>query len=279
MKRLGNLRILTDERAFLRWKVKSDIKLQNQCIKRFAVNARINHAVAIWRLRWLVERSKLESQTKERGYQDNLEEFLSRMDRVKREVYSNRNQLQNAFINIRRQYNYVKKVEEFEIKCKKILKERDMTQTAFYSIRKASQLKKFLVEKLMFAQDQKLRRGYEGLIDNYRRYLADKTSLMSENIIQTSLNILEAKAAKNVTKCFNTNPNYERGLDRLSKVMQNRQKLDKTYALNKVCTSMTGHQKKVQNALAKLEKIAKDVSSNNLRKLRENNKLKKAFIL
>ena len=68
MKKLGSIRLLTGERAFLRWKVKVDTKLQNKCVKRFAVKARISHAVAIWRLRWLVERSKLDSEEKGRGY-------------------------------------------------------------------------------------------------------------------------------------------------------------------------------------------------------------------
>ena len=93
MKKLGSIRILNEERAFLRWKVKSDSTLQNVSIKKFAIKARINHAVAIWRLRWLVERSKLEDQERDRGYAENLEDFLKRMDRVKREIYSNRNQL------------------------------------------------------------------------------------------------------------------------------------------------------------------------------------------
>ena len=61
MKKLSAIRILNEERAFLRWKVQADTTMQNRCIKRFAVNARINHAVAIWRLRWLVERDRLDS--------------------------------------------------------------------------------------------------------------------------------------------------------------------------------------------------------------------------
>jgi hypothetical protein len=125
----------------------------------------------------------------------------------------------------------------------------------------------------------KKQRGYERLLDNYRRYLADKSSLMNENVMQQSLDILLGKASENVSKCFKTNPNFERGLERLSKAVQNKEKLHKTYALNKICTSMTGHQKRVQNALRGLEKIAKDIMGYNLRKLRENNRLKKAFIL
>jgi len=62
-------------------------------MKRFAIKARINHAVAIWRLKWLVERSKFKDDDKERGYRENLKDFLKKLDRVKREIYSNRNQL------------------------------------------------------------------------------------------------------------------------------------------------------------------------------------------
>jgi len=98
------------------------------------------------------------------------------------------------------------------------LKERDILQSSFYKIRRAAQLKKMLLDKLIDTQARKERRAFGKLQDNYRRFLADKTSLMSENVINHSLNILERIAEDNLKQCLKVHPGYETGLERLNKV-------------------------------------------------------------
>ena len=278
VKKLGRLRLLNKQRAFLRWKVKTDIKLQGTCIKKFAVYARLDHTVALWRMKWIVDKSILGNQ-KQTGYKENLEEFLQRMEGVKREIYSKRNQLQYALIKIRQRFNFIKKVEDFDGRCKTILKEQHNKQQVFYKIRKISILKKNVVELIVHKQKDKMRKAYLQIIENYRKYLLNKASIASENIVLSSLNVLESKVTENITQCLRIDNKQQFGLEMLSKIIQNKQNLDKTLALNKLCTSVYEVGKKISDALQKLEKTARDILKSNLRKLRQNNRIRKVQVL
>jgi len=66
-------------------------------VKRFAVQARLNHAVAIYRLRWVVERDNEKRNAKLLAWRKLLDKIDNRTGRIKREIYSNRNQLLHGF--------------------------------------------------------------------------------------------------------------------------------------------------------------------------------------
>lgn len=277
--KLNNYRELNLERAFLRCKVRVDSNLKKICSQKFVIFARINDYVAMHRLRWLVQKSKLDSKSKVKGYTQHLEEFLDKMDGIKKEIYSKRNQLQNAFISIKRRHNYMKKVEEFEAKCRKIMKEKLVLQENFHKIKKHAAAKKMVLEKLLTAQNCKTKRGFANLMDNYRRYLQQRANLLSDNTILSSLNILEQKATKNVEDCLKYDNRKERGLERLHNMVCNKQNSDQTHAMNKIGYATSQHHNKAKNALGKLELIARDVFKTNLRKLRQNNSDSKGQIL
>ena len=82
---------MTTLRALLRWKAKIDLATNTHFFKKIAVCSRINPTVVFWRLRWLLESSKLQIKIKRKGYVGNLEEFSERMNSVSEEIYSDRN--------------------------------------------------------------------------------------------------------------------------------------------------------------------------------------------
>jgi hypothetical protein len=69
----------------------------------------------------------------------------------------------------------------------------------FYKIRKISILKKNVVELIVHKQKDKMRKAYLQIIENYRKYLLNKASIASENIVLSSLNVLESKVTENIT--------------------------------------------------------------------------------
>lgn len=88
--KLCQRRTLTPLRAFLRWKVVADYILQNRSIKKFAVNSRINYAVAIYRFKWVIEQQHQDKIKSLSVWKKLLRSFENKTSKIKKQIYSNR---------------------------------------------------------------------------------------------------------------------------------------------------------------------------------------------
>jgi len=167
------------KRAFLRWKVSIDHDLQSASIKRFAVYARINHAVAIYRLRWILERDRIRKKYEQKNQlKKNLQDFLDRANKIKREVYSNKNQYEYTFRKIKNQWLYDQKVKAFGKKIGEILGMKKRVKEGLDRIQKYAYLRTEFVKRLVDRSELKKRRALERLRNYNLRALLEKSRLM-----------------------------------------------------------------------------------------------------
>lgn len=167
MKKIASKRPLGKKRAFLKWKVMSDIDLQETCIKRFAVCARINYAIAVYRMKWIVDRNRIMNKYIDGDYYlKAIIEFIAKAERIKRETYSNRNQLEWAFKQIKARYEWKMKLEEFDARYDDIMGQSFKVRQAFGLIKKVSEAKKLLATKLRDKLLEKEKRAYMRLLRN-----------------------------------------------------------------------------------------------------------------
>ena len=175
VKNLNKLRKITKKRAILRWKVKADSFLQNQCIKRFVIAARINYAVAIYRMRWILERDAMLRRQEERdNYYNNIDDFVGRAEKIRREVYSNKNQLEYVFCRLKNQYLFGKKVDRLAGLCGRLLRQEREVVGGFGALRRTARTKEWLVRGLVRRLVLNQRIGLERLRDWRMRCIRDR---------------------------------------------------------------------------------------------------------
>lgn len=179
MKKIASKRPLGKKRAFLKWKVMSDIDLQETCIKRFAVCARLNYAIAVYRMRWIVDRHRISNKYLDGDYYlEALNEFVIRSERIQRETYSNRNQLEWGFKQIKKRYEWKLKLDEFEARYDDIMAQRFKVREAFDLIKKVSEAKKVLATKLRDKLLDKEKRAYMRLLRNSADIMRSKADFL-----------------------------------------------------------------------------------------------------
>jgi hypothetical protein len=179
MKRIMSHRPLDMRRAFLRWKAVIDTDLQATCVTRFAVYARINHAVAIYRFKWLLEQARMRRESERRdNMKKKMRDFMARIDKIQREIYSNKNQLEHAFRKIKNPWMYDQKVIGFGKKLQRLLDPSKDMKAALDRVKKIAFLKSSLVRKLVDKTDGKMRRGFAKLRDFNLRALLEKSRLL-----------------------------------------------------------------------------------------------------
>lgn len=173
VKKLTNERPPNKSKMFLRWKARTDYELQNMCIKKFALQARINHSVAIYRLRWIVERDSRHKRAKLRKYRRVMKAFLHRTERIKRETYSNRNQLQHGFRNIKNRYLWTLNLDMMNDVLSDVLGQKKVLREAFDDIHAFGRRRKRLVERLVGRQTMKEQDGLRRLRKHWYQALAE----------------------------------------------------------------------------------------------------------
>lgn len=150
IKKISRKRPLGKRRAFMKWNAITDVDLQETCIKRFAIYARLNYAVAVYRLRWLVDRDRINNKYLDGDFYLNaFNEFLKRADKIKREIYQNRSQIEWGFKQIKRRYEWSLKIDEFVERWDLIMGQKRKVREAFSRIRRMSEAKKFIAEKVV----------------------------------------------------------------------------------------------------------------------------------
>lgn len=167
VKKLTNKRPPNKSKMFLRWKARTDYELQNMCIKKFALQARINHTVAIYRLRWMVERDGRDKRAKLRKYRRVVGAFLHRIERIKRETYSNRNQLQFAFRNIKNRYLWTLNLDLLNDVLSDIFNQGKTLREAFDDIKVFGRRRKQALQRLVANQEAKEQEGLRRLRRNW----------------------------------------------------------------------------------------------------------------
>lgn len=257
---------------FLRWKARTDYELQNRCIKTFAIQARINHAVAIYRLRWIFERDTRDRRAKMRKYRRVLKAFLHRADRIKNEIYSNRNQLQFGFRSLKNYYDWISKIELFSDILGDLFNQSRKVDDGLKRICDFGLRRKELLEKLIKNQGEKRRDALKYLKKNWFK-----------NLRNEALGVLDGGNVQSEGESRDTDLEKRRilheGLEKLRLILDSKIGNNNAGVINDLKYTIPGGEFLRQEKLKKLEKIAQNILQGNLRRLRDFNKLKKEIIL
>ena len=117
--------------------------------------AKINHAVAIYRMRYLIDIDAMKRRRKQRDLRRAILAFLNRAERIKREIYGNRNQKDWAFRNIRNHYRETKKVDRFTEILGNILDQKRNLKEGLTRIEIAGRKREQLLRRLIERQQSK----------------------------------------------------------------------------------------------------------------------------
>jgi hypothetical protein len=257
----------------------ADAKIQNYCVKRFAVQARINYAVAIYRLRWLVERDNEERNAKLLAWRKLLDKIDNRTQRIKREIYSNRNQLLHGFRQIQKKHQYLKKVIGLNRGLNQIFKQTNTLRDALERTDNFGRRRVQTIRRLIQNQESKQHDAVNRLKQNYLDNLRYQMSLGGDKVFNQSAEILERKVQNNLNSVLEPNADVETGLLKLAKMMDFRDKQAKNQGLKYLNKSVGDDFRNKMNKLNNLEIIAQNILKSNFKSLEENKNLRRQLLM
>ena len=264
-------RLLTKSRLFLRWKARADREAQNQCIKRFAVQARLNYAVAIYRLRWVAEKANKDKRRRHWGYRRAVGAFDERTKRIKREIYGARNQKQYALRVIKNQYLWLKKVDRLREVLERAFRQRAGLRESMLALRERAEAKEFLATRLEQIYEGKRRGALNKLKRHYIEYMLRNADLRGDALAKQTGEILRRRVKDNLETCLRSNKDVVHGLEKLRSLMENRKRAKLKEGFDEAGIRKDYTDELMRGKLTRLEIIAQSALGGNLQRIAHNN--------
>lgn len=207
-------------KAFLKWKLLSDEALIARLVTKIALNSRLNHMVALYRLRHRCLLNKIARQKELRSYKKAFEQIIELQEDLQRKKNDSHLNLIRGFNRIKDKYHRTVKVEILANRIESIFNKRNHLHTSVCRLKSIIKRRDELVRTLIQRQKFNHYQSFTKLTTLLGSRLPDP-DLDLESLTRNCQSILKGAVAKNISSLFERVNNRSKGLTALKSLGDN----------------------------------------------------------